>query len=155
MDVLSTLATALVIGFGGYLVYEDELTVGVVAAFLIYVQQFFRPIQLASTVYTQAQAALAGGERIFAILDEPREPRGPARRRRAYRQSRGTVEFDRVTFAYVPGRAGPSRRLVPGRSGTAGGARRPDRGGQDDHRQPDSALLRHRRRRDHGSMATT
>ena len=43
-------------------------------AFLIYVQQFFRPIQLASRVYTQDQAALAGAERIYNVLDESREP---------------------------------------------------------------------------------
>ena len=102
MDVLSTLATALVIGFGSYLVVQEQTTVGVVAAFLIYVQQFFRPVQLASQVYTQAQAALAGGERIYAILDEPREP--------ADRPGTpelppitGRIEFDRVTFAYRPG----------------------------------------------------
>ena len=60
MDVLSTLAIALVIGYGGYLVYADSLTVGLLVAFLIYVQQFFRPVQLAYQVYTQAQSALAG-----------------------------------------------------------------------------------------------
>ena len=102
MDVLSTLATALVIGFGSYLVFEEQTTVGVVAAFLIYVQQFFRPVQLASQVYTQAQAALAGGERIFQILDEPREredrPGTPDLPPIA-----GRIEFDRVTFAYQPG----------------------------------------------------
>ena len=43
-------------------------------AFLIYVQQFFRRIQLASQVYTQDQIALAGAERIYDILDESREP---------------------------------------------------------------------------------
>lgn len=103
MDVLSSLASALVIGFGGYLVFQDDVTVGVVAAFLIYVQQFFRPIQLASTVYTQAQAALAGGERIFAVLDEPREPADPPGTPDLPPLS-GRVEFDRVTFAYQPGR---------------------------------------------------
>ena len=77
IDVLSTLATALVIGYGGYLVFAGALTVGVLAAFLIYVQQFFRPIQLASQVYTQAQAALAGAERIYAILDESPSRRTP------------------------------------------------------------------------------
>ena len=64
IDVLSTLSTAVVIGYGGYLVVTGTLTVGLLTAFLIYVQQFFRPIQLASQVYTQAQAALAGAERI-------------------------------------------------------------------------------------------
>jgi ATP-binding cassette subfamily B multidrug efflux pump len=116
MDVLSTLATALVIGYGGYLVYEGEVTVGVVAAYLIYVQQFFRPVQLASTVYTQAQAALAGGERIFAILDEPREPQdGPETP--DLPPVRGEVEFDHVGFGYVPGRTvlhDISFRIEPG-----------------------------------------
>ena len=59
IDVLSTLATAVVIGYGSYLVYAGSLTVGLLAAFLIYVQQFFRPIQLTSQVYTQAQSAPA------------------------------------------------------------------------------------------------
>jgi ATP-binding cassette, subfamily B, multidrug efflux pump len=102
MDVLSTLATALVIGFGGYLVFEDQMTVGVAAAFLIYVQQFFRPVQLASTVYTQAQAALAGGERIYQILDEPIEPADPPGTP-DLPPLQGRIGFDRVTFAYRPG----------------------------------------------------
>ena len=69
--MLSTLATALVIGFGGYLLLTGRSAWASLAAFLIYVQQFFRPIQLISQVYTQLQAALAGAERIYAILDEP------------------------------------------------------------------------------------
>ena len=51
MDALSTIATAVVIGYGGYLVYAGSLSAGLLAAFLIYVQQFFRPVQLASQVY--------------------------------------------------------------------------------------------------------
>ena len=103
IDVLSTLATAVVIGFGGYLVVTGSLTVGLLTAFLIYVQQFFRPIQLASQVYTQAQAALAGAERIYAILDEPAEPEDPPGSARLD-DVEGRIEFDRVTFAYEPGR---------------------------------------------------
>jgi ATP-binding cassette subfamily B multidrug efflux pump len=103
IDVLSTLATAVVIGFGGYLVVTGNLTVGLLTAFLIYVQQFFRPIQLASQVYTQAQAALAGAERIYAILDEPTEPEDPPDAKKLDRVE-GRIEFDRVTFAYEPGR---------------------------------------------------
>jgi ATP-binding cassette subfamily B multidrug efflux pump len=103
MDVLSTLATAIVIGYGGYLVFEGSLTVGVLTAFLIYVQQFFRPIQLASQVYTQAQASLAGAERIYAILDEPSEapdPPGAAE----LGPVRGDLAFENVWFSYEPGR---------------------------------------------------
>ena len=72
-------------------------------AFLIYVQQFFRPIQLASQVYTQAQAALAGAERIYNILDEEPEPADPPGRQEA-RPARGRIAFEHVTFAYDPGR---------------------------------------------------
>jgi len=99
IDVLSTLATALVIGYGGYLVFHNALTVGVLAAFLIYVQQFFRPIQLASQVYTQLQAALAGGERIYAILDEEPEPADPPGTP-ALGPVAGAIALDHVTFAY-------------------------------------------------------
>ncbi|MDQ3911657.1 MAG: ABC transporter ATP-binding protein/permease [Actinomycetota bacterium] len=99
IDVLSTLATAIVIGYGGYLVVTGALTVGLLAAFLIYVQQFFRPIQLASQVYTQAQAALAGSERIYNILDEEPEPPDPPGARELD-EIEGRIEFENVSFAY-------------------------------------------------------
>jgi ATP-binding cassette subfamily B multidrug efflux pump len=103
IDVLSTFATAVVIGYGGYLVLTGTLTVGLLTAFLIYVQQFFRPIQLASQVYTQAQAALAGAERIYNILDEEPEPPDPPDARELG-EIQGRIEFEDVTFAYEPGR---------------------------------------------------
>jgi ATP-binding cassette, subfamily B, multidrug efflux pump len=99
IDVLSTLAIAVVIGFGGYLLLAGELSVGVVAAFLIYVQQFFRPIQLVAQVYTQLQSALAGAERIYAILDEPEEvPDAP--QALVLDRVDGRVTLDGVSFAY-------------------------------------------------------
>nr|MBA2441528.1 ABC transporter ATP-binding protein [Rubrobacter sp.] len=103
IDVLSTLATAVVIGFGGYLVVSGTLTVGLLTAFLIYVQQFFRPIQLASQVYTQAQAALAGAERIYNVLDEKPEPPDPPGTPRL-KTIQGRIEFENVFFAYDEGR---------------------------------------------------
>jgi ATP-binding cassette, subfamily B, multidrug efflux pump len=115
MDLLSTVSSALVIGFGGYLVFQDALSLGLLAAFLIYVQQFFRPIQLLAQVYAQAQAALAGAERIFAIFDQPVEPDvtpAPARSASSTVQrapavepgQQGSIELDHVSFAYQPGR---------------------------------------------------
>jgi ATP-binding cassette subfamily B protein/subfamily B ATP-binding cassette protein MsbA len=103
IDVLSTLSLALVIGFGGYLAYNDRLSVGELTAFLIYVQQFFRPIQLISTIYTQIQAALAGAERIYAIVDEEPEPvdTGDAV---VLERIMGRIEFDDVSFSYEEGR---------------------------------------------------
>ena len=73
IDVLSTLATAIVAAFGGWLALNNQLAVGVVVAFFIYVQQFFRPIQIISSIYTQMQSALAGAERIFDLVDEPQQ----------------------------------------------------------------------------------
>jgi ABC-type multidrug transport system fused ATPase/permease subunit len=73
IDVLSTLATAIVAAFGGWLALNNQLAVGVVVAFFIYVQQFFRPIQIISNIYTQMQSALAGAERIFDLVDEPQQ----------------------------------------------------------------------------------
>jgi ATP-binding cassette, subfamily B, multidrug efflux pump len=103
IDVLSTLATAIVIGYGGFLVVTGTLSVGLLTAFLIYVQQFFRPVQLAAQVYTQAQAALAGAERIYNILDEaPEAPDPPGTP--PLGDIEGSIEFENVTFAYEPGR---------------------------------------------------
>jgi ATP-binding cassette, subfamily B, multidrug efflux pump len=118
IDVLSTFATAVVIGYGGYLVVTGTLTVGLLTAFLIYVQQFFRPIQLASQVYTQAQAALAGAERIYNILDEDPEPPDPPDARELG-EIQGRIRFENVTFAYEPGRPvlhGVSFDVEPGQT---------------------------------------
>jgi ATP-binding cassette subfamily B multidrug efflux pump len=99
IDVLSTLSTALVIGYGGYRVLEGRLSVGLVAAFLLYTQQFFRPLQLASSMYTLMQSALAGAERVYAILDEPREPEDAPDAVELGR-AEGRLSFERVSFAY-------------------------------------------------------
>ncbi|MGI8911507.1 MAG: ABC transporter ATP-binding protein [Rubrobacteraceae bacterium] len=118
IDVLSTLATALVIGYGGYLVFAGSLSVGVLTAFLIYVQQFFRPIQLVSQVYTQAQSALAGAERIYEILDEGPEPPDPPEAGETGAPE-GRISFEDVAFAYEPGRPvlhGVSFEVKPGQT---------------------------------------
>ena len=99
MDVLATLATALVIGYGGSLVLRGELSVGVLTAFLIYAQQFFRPLQLASSVYTLMQSALAGAERIYSVLDEPQEP-ADAPDALEMSRAEGHLRFEGVSFAY-------------------------------------------------------
>ena len=101
IDVLSTLATAIVIGYGGYLVFTGALTVGLLAAYLIYVQQFFRPIQLVAQIYTQVQSSLAGAERIYAILDQEREPTDTPDAR-VLGPVEGRITFDQVDFAYDP-----------------------------------------------------
>lgn len=102
IDFLNTLATAAVLAYGGYLAVTGAATVGTVTAFLLYVQQFFRPIQILSQFYTQAQSAIAGLERIFYLLDEP-EMLKDAPNAVEMPPIAGQVEFDQVTFGYVPG----------------------------------------------------
>ena len=103
IDFLNTLATAAVLAYGGYLAVTGAATVGTVTAFLLYVQQFFRPIQILSQFYTQAQSAIAGLERVFFLLDES-ELLKDAPNAIEMPPIAGKVEFDQVTFGYVPGR---------------------------------------------------
>lgn len=101
IDFLNTLATAGVLAYGGYLAVTGAVTLGVVTSFLLYVQQFFRPIQILSQFYTQAQSALAGLERIFFLLDEPSQL-NDAPDAREMPPIRGEVRFEAVKFGYTP-----------------------------------------------------
>ncbi len=103
IDLLNSLATAAVLACGGYFAVAGTTTVGTVISFLIYVQQFFRPIQILSQFYTQAQSALAGAERIFKLLDEPvllQDAEGAIE----MPPIQGAVTFDRVNFGYTTDR---------------------------------------------------
>jgi ATP-binding cassette, subfamily B, multidrug efflux pump len=99
VDVLGTIATAIVAGYGGYLALNGQVSVGIVVAFLTYVQNLFRPLQLLSTAYTQAQASLAASERIFELIDTPvtLTDKPDARTMPAIS---GAVAFEAVSFAY-------------------------------------------------------
>ncbi|MGB6017526.1 MAG: ABC transporter ATP-binding protein [Nodosilinea sp.] len=101
IDFLNTLATAGVLAYGGYLAVTGVMTVGTVTAFLLYVQQFFRPIQILSQFYTQAQSALAGLDRIFALLDEPATLQD-APNAAEMPAIDGEVRFEAVGFGYTP-----------------------------------------------------
>ena len=103
VDVLSTIATGIVLAVGGWQVYHGSLEIGVLASFLLYVQTFFRPIQLLSQMYTQAQSSLAGAERIYGILDQPAEQPDPPTAVDVT-DVRGDIRFEHVTFAYDTGR---------------------------------------------------
>ncbi len=102
VELLTALATALVIIFGGMRVLDGTLTVGVLIAFALYVQQFFDPIRDLVLQYTQLQRAMAGGQRIFEVLDTKPEivdAEGAA----DLPDVRGEVVFDNVSFEYVEG----------------------------------------------------
>lgn len=69
VDFLGSLATALVVGVGGWLVLGDALTAGTLIAFVLYVERFFDPIRELAQRYNTFQATMTGCERVFALLD--------------------------------------------------------------------------------------
>ncbi len=69
IDLLGAAATGLVIWLGGAAVLGEEITAGTLVAFILYVDRFFEPIRGLSQRYDQFQATMAGGERIFGLLD--------------------------------------------------------------------------------------
>lgn len=99
IEFLSTLAIALILWFGGLRVLHNELTIGIVVAFIQYAQRFFRPIQDLSDKYNILQSAMASSERIFNLLDAPVTLESPAEPK-ALPVAAGRIEFDHVWFAY-------------------------------------------------------
>ena len=102
LDIMSTIATAIVAGYGGYLVVNDLATVGLIVTFLTYVRRFYEPIRAISMIYTNLQSALAGGERIFDLLDEP-VTLNDVPNAIEMPSIEGRVAFENVTFAYRDG----------------------------------------------------
>ena len=103
VDVLTGLAMGIVVVVGGNAVLGGRLDVGVMVAFIFYVQRFFDPVRMLSMQYTIMQRAMAAGHRIFEVLDVPvtivdkpdAEPLA---------DFEPTVEFRNVTFGYDPSR---------------------------------------------------
>jgi ATP-binding cassette subfamily B protein len=98
VEVLSSIAIASVIWFGGNQVLRNFVTLGVLVAFMQYAQRFFRPIQDLSEKYNILQSAMASSERVFKLLDTPPEIVSPAQPK--VPQGAGHIEFDHVWFAY-------------------------------------------------------
>jgi ABC-type multidrug transport system fused ATPase/permease subunit len=99
VDFLGMLATGIVLWFGGLAVAREELTLGIVVAFLAYVSRFFSPIQELSQLYTTMQSAMAGGERVLELLDTEPSVADPTDGREMPRIV-GRVQFEDVEFAY-------------------------------------------------------
>jgi ATP-binding cassette subfamily B protein len=98
VEAVSTVSIALMLLRGGTLAARDAVEVGLVIAFIQYIQQFFVPIRDFSAKYAVMQSSMTAAERIFALLDEPAEP--AAAEARVPAVVRGAIEFDHVWFAY-------------------------------------------------------
>ena len=98
VEILSAIAIASIIWFGGRDVIRGVATLGVLVAFMQYAQRFFRPIQDLSEKYNILQSAMAAGERVFKLLDTKIEVTSAAVTKKP--QGPGRIEFDHVWFAY-------------------------------------------------------
>ncbi len=99
VEIIASLAMALVIWYGGGRALMGQVTFGILLAFIQYVRDFFRPIQGLSEKFNTLQSALASSERIFNVLDtenkiaDPEEPEH-------IEEVKGEIEFDNVWFSY-------------------------------------------------------
>ncbi len=99
VEFLGILATAVVLWFGGLAVASEQVTLGILVAFLAYVTRFFQPIQELSQLYTTMQSAMAGGERVINLLDTAPAIADPADGATMPR-IQGKVELRDVDFSY-------------------------------------------------------
>ena len=102
VDILTGLAMAVIVLVGGRLVLTGDMDVGVMVAFIFYVQRFFDPIRTVSQQYTMMQRAVAASHRILEVLDVPvtiRDKPGAI----TLQAIEPSVEFRGVTFGYKPG----------------------------------------------------
>ncbi|ACI59165.1 ABC transporter related (plasmid) [Rhizobium leguminosarum bv. trifolii WSM2304] len=102
VDSLTGVAMALVIVVGGARVLNQALDVGVLVAFLFYIQRFFDPIRSLTLQYSVMQRAMASGQRLTEVLDVPVDIKDAPDAKTLSRDMDGSVEFKDVVFGYNP-----------------------------------------------------
>jgi len=99
--VLGNFFVIILAALGGWLALRDLVTIGVIATFITYAQNFIQPLRMLANIYNSIQAALAGAERIFEILDTlPEAETSPEAGMAAIQ---GRVSFTHVQFSYTAG----------------------------------------------------
>ena len=101
MNCISNVGFVIVAAFGGYFAYTGLITIGTISAFIIYAKQFSRPINEIAQLYGAIQTAVAGAERVFALMDHPDEDNSGSL---SLRETKGEISFRHVNFSYVPGK---------------------------------------------------
>ena len=111
VELLSAIGSAVIILYGGYQFIEGEIALGVVVAFIGYLQLFFDPIQQISQLYTTYQSGMAALDKIFDLLDtEPDMVDAPNAIDPG--QLRGEIELDNVWFSYARGGDATAAEMV-------------------------------------------
>ncbi len=102
MNLIGNFGYLLIAAVGGYLALEGVITVGVIQAFLLYSKQFTRPITEIANQYAQILTAMAGAERVFAVMDTPSEDEG-GNAAITPETVKGDLSFRHIDFSYIPG----------------------------------------------------
>lgn len=97
MNCIGNIGFVIIAAFGGYFSVSGLISVGVISAFIVYAKQFSRPINEIAQIYGQLQTAIAGAERVFAVLDEEEEDgNGEA----LADEEQAAITFKNVRFSY-------------------------------------------------------
>ncbi|MBR3555511.1 MAG: ABC transporter ATP-binding protein [Oscillospiraceae bacterium] len=102
VEFISSIGTILVVAFGGLLAYREGLAVEDVVAFVLYLGLFYAPVTGLANLLENMQQALAGAERVIAILDAPLEIVDKPRAKEL-KDVKGEIEFRHVDFSYLEG----------------------------------------------------
>lgn len=98
MNVINNISFVIIAAFGGYFAINHIISIGVISAFIVYAKQFGRPIDELAQIYGQIQTAIAGAERVFAIMDEPLEDKSGDKN---MDKLEGVIKFKDVNFSYT------------------------------------------------------
>ena len=101
MNAISSLGFVIVAAFGGYFALRGLITIGVISAFILYAKQFSRPLNEIAQLFGSVETALAGAERVFALMDQPDEDNAGTE---TPDHVTGNVSFRHVNFSYLPGK---------------------------------------------------
>jgi ATP-binding cassette subfamily B multidrug efflux pump len=99
-NVLGNFFVIVLAGLGGWLALRNLVSVGIIATFITYGQNFINPLRQLANLYNSIQAALAGAERVFEVIDTPSEVDQGTE---PLDSIRGDVRFEQVDFEYRPG----------------------------------------------------
>lgn len=98
MNVINNIGFVIIAAFGGYFAINHIISIGVISAFIVYAKQFGRPIDELAQIYGQIQTAIAGAERVFAVMDESLEDKSGDK---TMDNLKGVIKFENVNFSYT------------------------------------------------------
>ena len=101
MNVINNVGFVIIAAFGGYFAVKGIVSIGTISAFIVYAKQFGRPIDEIAQIYGQIQTAIAGAERVFAIMDYEREDKSGDK---LITSDSPVITFKNVNFSYQEGK---------------------------------------------------